>query len=778
MTTAAPATAAKNLSAATAAAFPDASSVSSNRSPDTPGEGETDQSMKKGAPRSEVAAAAGPARDLQAQTAAPVMPAAPNQDAPSNDSSSEGALEVGAAIGPVRENEGGVREEGARESREQGECCDERVPVALGVGRKGGGRGGGGDEERDKCGSKVAAAGTSFSWPHGGRAAASGEQVSTGTAVASGAETSFPSVWDLDSLDFEEEQDQEMEEVQADGDHEPEAVGCSRRTTPESHNSSRQDRGRNITANPQANHQEEKNGGGDANGPAGADERPRKKACAGVSTAGRPAGGVAAAAAAAAAATAVAATVLTGPIPIRPVAGCGLLRAKPLESANNKRESGEKGDGGGGGGGGGAGAAAAAVEAAAAVVATAVPYNRARELMPPPPPNITRAKMRRRRSRVSLMHSARYQRLCGLLERHNRRDDLLYAMLGACGLPERLSIVAPARATDVHLRAYHDRDYVEVLRNAPSDVKTLDEYGLVEDCEVFEELYEHCCAVAGASLHAADRLCRGDADVAINWGGGRHHAKKGEAAGFCYVNDCVLAVLHLAKTFDTILTIDIDVHHGDGVQDAFYMSNKVMTMSFHHVSKGFFPGAGQCSETGAGNGRDYNLNIPLKEGCGDASFLRVFTSALQAVTGAFQPEAVVLLCGADTLSADPLGPFNLTSAGVRSCLELVMALELPLLLLGGGGYCPTDTARLWTSLTAAAVGADALAALPVTIPDHCYFPLYGPDFRMATREKTLPDKNDDDFLCRLCDFVAQAGRRVRAAKKKRERSLGFDAFDF
>ncbi|CAB1100062.1 unnamed protein product [Ectocarpus sp. CCAP 1310/34] len=771
MTTSAPAMAVKNLSAVTAAAFPDASSVSSNRSPDTPGEGETDHPVKKDAPGSEVAAAAGPAGDLQAQTATPVMPAAPNQDAPSHDSSSEGVLEVGAAIGPVRENEGGVREEEARESREQGECCDVQVPVALGVGRKGGIGGGGGGEERDKCGSKVAAAGTFCFGPHGGRAAASGEQASAGaaagTAVASGAGTSFPSVWDLDSLDFEEEQDQEVEEAQADRDHKPEAVGCSRRTKPESHNSSRQDRGRNITAYLQANHQE-KNEGGDANVPAGADERPRKKACAGVSTAGRPAAGVVVAAAAAAAA----ATVLTGPIPIRPVADCGLLRTQPLESANNKRESGEKGDGDGGGGGGGAGAAAAAV------VATAVPYNRARELMPPPPPNITRAKMRRRRSRVSLMHSARYQRLCGLLERHNRRDDLLYAMLGACGLPERLSIVAPARATDVHLRAYHDRDYVEALRDAPSDVNTLDEYGLVEDCEVFEELYEHCCAVAGASLHAADRLCRGDADVAINWGGGRHHAKKGEAAGFCYVNDCVLAVLHLAKTFDTVLTIDIDVHHGDGVQDAFYMSDKVMTMSFHHVSKGFFPGAGQCSETGAGNGRHYNLNIPLKEGCGDSSFLRVFTSALQAVTGAFQPEAVVLLCGADTLSADPLGPFNLTSAGVRSCLELVMALELPLLLLGGGGYCPTDTARLWTSLTAAAVGADALAALPVTVPDHCYFPLYGPDFRMATRKKTLPDKNDDDFLDRLCDFAAQAGRRVRAAKKKRERSLVFDAFDF
>ncbi|CAN0338173.1 unnamed protein product, partial [Laminaria digitata] len=173
-----------------------------------------------------------------------------------------------------------------------------------------------------------------------------------------------------------------------------------------------------------------------------------------------------------------------------------------------------------------------------------------------------------------------------------------------------------------------------------------------------------------------------------------------------------------------------------------------MTISFHHLAKGFFPGTGQCSEIGAGKGQGFNLNIPLKQGCGDESFLRVFTSVLAAVTEGFQPQAVVLLCGADTLSADPLGPFNLTSGGVRSCVERVVALELPLLLLGGGGYCPTDTARLWTALTAAAVGPDAIAALPSAVPDHAYFPLYGPDFRMATKKKTLPDHNDDHFLRR------------------------------
>ncbi|CAM9855906.1 unnamed protein product [Sphacelaria rigidula] len=198
--------------------------------------------------------------------------------------------------------------------------------------------------------------------------------------------------------------------------------------------------------------------------------------------------------------------------------------------------------------------------------------------------------------------------------RHGRRDDLLYALVAACGLPGRLEVVQPARATEAHLRAYHDRDYIEALREPPLDTKALDDYGLMDDCEVFENMFEYCCAVAGASLHASNLLVRGEADVAINWGGGRHHAKKGEAAGFCYVNDCVLAALHLAKRFARVLVIDIDVHHGDGVQEAFYMSDKVMTVSFHHLAKGFFPGSGHCSETGAGKGRGFNLNVPLMEG--------------------------------------------------------------------------------------------------------------------------------------------------------------------
>ncbi|CAM9595483.1 unnamed protein product, partial [Choristocarpus tenellus] len=145
-------------------------------------------------------------------------------------------------------------------------------------------------------------------------------------------------------------------------------------------------------------------------------------------------------------------------------------------------------------------------------------------LMPPPPPNVARAKMRRRRLRVCLMHSTRFQRLCGLLRRHGQRDDMLYALIRASGLCEWLRLVEPARASVEHLRKYHDLDYVEALRNPPlDDEKALEEYGLIDDCEAstLPVLPLHFSFPLAASLHAASLLVKGEADIAINWGGGR-----------------------------------------------------------------------------------------------------------------------------------------------------------------------------------------------------------------------------------------------------------------
>jgi histone deacetylase 1/2 len=145
------------------------------------------------------------------------------------------------------------------------------------------------------------------------------------------------------------------------------------------------------------------------------------------------------------------------------------------------------------------------------------------------------------------------------------------------------------------------------------------------DCPIFHGLFEFSQISAGASIDAAIKLNHRSTDIAINWGGGLHHAKKQEASGFCYVNDIVLAILELLKYHNRVLYIDIDVHHGDGVEEAFYTTNRVMTVSFHRYGD-FFPGTGDLKETGAGEGLGYSLNIPLKKGIDDQTLLSLYST--------------------------------------------------------------------------------------------------------------------------------------------------------
>lgn len=135
-------------------------------------------------------------------------------------------------------------------------------------------------------------------------------------------------------------------------------------------------------------------------------------------------------------------------------------------------------------------------------------------------------------------------------------------------------------------------------------------------CEQEFMLYE--CLEA-----AAKRLMEGQADIAINWAGGLHHAKKREASGFCYINDIVLGILEMLRYAPRVLYIDIDCHHGDGVEEAFYTTDRVMTASFHKFGE-FFPGTGQITDRGRGPGRGYAVNVPLKDGITDESYKSIF----------------------------------------------------------------------------------------------------------------------------------------------------------
>jgi histone deacetylase 1/2 len=122
---------------------------------------------------------------------------------------------------------------------------------------------------------------------------------------------------------------------------------------------------------------------------------------------------------------------------------------------------------------------------------------------------------------------------------------------------------------------------------------------------------------------AAERIASGAADITINWAGGLHHAKKREASGFCYINDINLAILELLRTFPRVLYIDIDCHHGDGVEEAFYTTDRVMTCSFHRFGE-YFPGTGTQEDRGRAKGKGYAVNVPLKDGITDEAFKSVF----------------------------------------------------------------------------------------------------------------------------------------------------------
>ncbi|KAJ7394883.1 Histone deacetylase 8 [Desmophyllum pertusum] len=224
-------------------------------------------------------------------------------------------------------------------------------------------------------------------------------------------------------------------------------------------------------------------------------------------------------------------------------------------------------------------------------------------------------------------------------------------------------VVQPRRASARELSAFHSLDYIECLKQLTSgdDCEEIEEmpseYGLGFDCPVFDDLFNCMSAVAGGTLTAAEMLNKRECSIAINWQGGWHHAQRDEASGFCYVNDVVLGILKLREKFDRVLYVDIDLHHGDGVEDAFSFTSKVMSVSFHKFSPGFFPGTGSSFDVGLGKGKYYSVNVPLKDGITDKPFIEIFSRVMSEVKMRFKPSAVVCQCGVDTLAGDSYGIF-------------------------------------------------------------------------------------------------------------------------
>ncbi|KAF1321085.1 Tetratricopeptide-like helical, partial [Globisporangium splendens] len=281
---------------------------------------------------------------------------------------------------------------------------------------------------------------------------------------------------------------------------------------------------------------------------------------------------------------------------------------------------------------------------------------------------------------VVLLYSKAYFDALRLLPVHRDRERMTLALVHALGLHARLQLLAPTPATRAQLEAFHSSEYVAALANPPADEDgdeaLLQTFGLVDDSYVFPRLFEYCCSIAGASLTAADALVHlmrsrerdstTKQPVVINLGGGRHHAMRGNASGFCYVNDVVLAIQRLQTKAkgSSILCVDMGVHHGDGVQEAFYHSDSVTMISFHQFEPGFFPHTGASSEIGSGRGKYRTINVPLRRGITDGAYTTLFERVVSHAVCKLKPDALVLVCGVDTLAR--YGPeFRMTTQPVR-----------------------------------------------------------------------------------------------------------------
>ncbi|KAF9917604.1 Histone deacetylase 8 [Lobosporangium transversale] len=359
--------------------------------------------------------------------------------------------------------------------------------------------------------------------------------------------------------------------------------------------------------------------------------------------------------------------------------------------------------------------------------------------------------------RIAYIYSKEYAGLASLLPSNIDRSITVHALIDAYGLLNHpdITIVSPQKATLKELCRYHSRDYIEFLQkveeNNASDenedcitedsrMDQLEEYGLRYDCSVFEGIAQYAELVAGSTIKAA-RLINDDAfDIVVHWDGGRHHAKKDMAAGFCIVNDIVLGIMELQKVYDRVMYIDLDVHHGDGVENAFQFTDKVLTVSLHHYAEGFYPGTGSGISS---NKTKAVVNVPLKSGLSQKTLSKIFDQVVEPLSMRYNPGAIVLQCGVDGMAGDPLGKWNLNIQSYGDCLKKIMTWKRPLIILGGGGYKTTSTAKCYAYLTSIVIGKQDISE---EIPEHEYFEDYAPDFQLAIDPSRQVDENTDSNL--------------------------------
>ncbi|MBI2312199.1 MAG: acetoin utilization protein AcuC [Betaproteobacteria bacterium] len=303
------------------------------------------------------------------------------------------------------------------------------------------------------------------------------------------------------------------------------------------------------------------------------------------------------------------------------------------------------------------------------------------------------------------------------------RVSLTFDLIKAYGALKPEELRRPRKAADRELTWFHTREYVSAIKRCEALGKVNNGYrrefrlGTLEN-PYFEGLYSIPAAATGASVQAAEEVIAGR--IGFNPAGGMHHARAGHAQGFCYFNDPVLGILRLKREGWRVLYLDLDAHHGDGVEEAFLGDPDVLTLSLHMDTSYAYPfRGGRFEDAGNPEAGHTTINLPLPQGVHDGEYRVAFDAVWPGVVSRFRPDVMVLQAGADMLAADPLGKFRITTQCFLEIAAKVIAAcpchpdgTPRLLVTGGGGYHPLLVARAWTGLWALLSGRMLPEAIP------------------------------------------------------------------
>ncbi|NMC04408.1 MAG: acetoin utilization protein AcuC [Candidatus Lokiarchaeota archaeon] len=332
-------------------------------------------------------------------------------------------------------------------------------------------------------------------------------------------------------------------------------------------------------------------------------------------------------------------------------------------------------------------------------------------------------------------------------------------------------VMEPRMATDEEIELVHSKEYINFVKRVDA---ALDQGPLPDDLEIegmrynlgpgdnpmFPKMHRGSAIVVGGTIVAMEAVHDGVVENAFQAGGGLHHAMANKAEGFCIYNDPAIAIKYIlkkhAKENLRIMYIDVDAHHGDGVQAAFYDDNEnVMTVSFHESGKFLFPGTGFMEERGTGKHEGLAINVPLLPYTYDDLYLDIFDDIVPKVVKAFQPDIIISQNGVDTHGTDPLAQLGLTTKGQRDIFKRIHELASKychgkLVALGGGGYNVSVVPRAWTMLFADLLGV--LDTLPDKIPPEILAQLNNGRIHDNVPDAFLDAGPADDIKWRINDF--------------------------